>query len=276
MIYDINGNALDTAYALNGAALTGAYDIDGEQIFPDTPPPPPPPSFLDTAVLTALANVSTTGTKQGCCTDGEYIYQTAGDTSNYTYMQIIKYKISDGTYTVVRFDGTPNFGHANDMAYNPNNGYLYICTMLTDGSVIVLDSSDLSYVDTIYATNSVGEPYGVSSFCFDRLTNRFYSKASNTAFNIYDANFDYVGQIPAATTLTATAQGCETDGTYIYRVTYNPNYFDVIEIATGERVKTIANPMTGEPESLAYDWNGQFYVNRNTTGTIFYKAQLTA
>ena len=101
MIFDKNGNQINEAYSINGNSLLSAYDIEGVQIWNSTEV-----QFLDTAIISALSNVSTTGTKQGCCTDGEYIYQTAGDTSNYTYMQIIKYKISDGTYTIKRFDVT--------------------------------------------------------------------------------------------------------------------------------------------------------------------------
>lgn len=268
MIFDVDGNRIDTAYDENSSLMV-VYNKRGDVVwrYDDV-------HFLDTAIITALPSVSTTGTKQGCCTDGEYIYQTAGDSTNHTYMQIIKYKISDGTYTVARFDGTPNFGHANAMTYNPNTGHIYVGTMLSDGSVIVLNPSDLSYVETRYLVNSSGQTYGVSALAYDRTRNCYYTKSSATAFNVYDADFNFLHTIPAAETLSATAQDCETDGRYIYRVTYNPNYFDVIDIDTGERAKIITNPMMGEPEALAYDWDGNFYAARNTTGTIFYDVQL--
>lgn len=269
-VYNASGVELSTAYAANGASLADVYNAAGERIGMNDLPP----EFLDTAVLAGLSSVSVSGTKQGACTDGEYIYQTAGDSANYTYMRIIKYRISDGTYSYVQFDGTPNFGHANDMCYNPNNGYLYVCTMLSDGSVIVLDSSDLSYVDTIYLENVSGNPYAVWQFCFDRDTNHFLSINGNNLIS-YDQSWNFVSYITIPEHIDATAQGCETDGTYFYRITYNPNKIDIIKLSDGTRVKTMTNPMSGEPETMMYDWNGHYFINKNaSSGVIFYRAQL--
>lgn len=269
-VYNKSGVELSAAQAVNGTSLADVYNVSGERIGMDYVPP----EFLDTVVLTGLSSVSVSGTKQGACTDGEYIYQTSGDTSNYTYMRIIKYKISDGTYSYVQFDGTPNFGHANDMAYNPNNGYLYICTMLNDGSIIVLDSSDLSYVTTLYAVNNNGSAYAVWQICFDRVTNHFLSGYGSKIL-VYDQSFNYLSYISIPGDLSATAQGCETDGVYFYKVTYNPNYIDAIKLSDGTRAKQITNPMSGEPETMMYDWNGHYYINKNvSTGQIFYSAQM--
>lgn len=266
-VYNISGTELPDAFSVSGSSLADVFDIGGNRIGFDTEP-----TFLDTAVLTALSSVSTGGTKQGGCTDGQYIYQTSGNTSSYTYMNIIKYKIADGTYTTAGFNGTPNFGHANDMCYNPNNGYLYICTMFDDGSVIVLDSSDLSYVGTIYLTDENGAAYTVWQFCFDRDNNCFYS-AHGSNYLVYDENWNYLRSIAMPAHPNATAQGCETDGDYIYRITYNPNYIDVAKV-DGTYVKTISLPMSGEPEAIMYGWDGKYYASRNTTGTIFYGVQL--
>lgn len=270
MIYDVNGVALDTAFSVNGDSAPIIYDLNGDVISQD----PTRREFLDTTIITPLSgSISVTGSKQGACTDGEYIYQTSGDQNNYTYMHIIKYKISDDTYTYVKYDGTPNFGHANDMTYNPNNGYLYVCTMLSDGSVIVLDSDDLSYVDTVYITDDAGNPYTVWQFCYDRLTDQFLIVHGNSIL-IYDQLFNYVSSIAIPPEVNATQQGCETDGTYFYRVTYNPNKIEVIKLSDGSRTKIITNPMSGEPETLMYNWDNSFYINRTGTGQIFNTAQL--
>lgn len=270
MIYDVNGEELNATYSVNGDTSLSVYDINGNIIEHD----PTHREFRNTAIITPLVGtVSETGTKQGACTDGEYIYQTAGDVTNYTYMKIIKYKISDGTYTSVQFNGTPNFGHANDMAYNPNNGYLYVCTMLSDGSVIVLDSSDLSYIDTVYLKNASNNAYHVWQFCYDQLTDHFLSVEGNNIL-VYDQSFTYLSSIAIPSELNATQQGCETDGIYFYRVTYNPNKIDVLKLEDGSRVKIIENPMTIEPETLMYDWDGNYYINSIGTGQIFNSAQL--
>ena len=251
--YDIEGNAVDTAFSLIGEHRNDIFDMSGLRIGFDR-------DWLANAASEQIAEISISGTRQGGCTDGEYIYQTSGDTDYYTSMTIIKYKIADGTYTTKTFSGTPNFGHANDMAYNPNTGYLYVCTMLSDGSVIVLDASDLSYVETIYLKNASNESYKVWQFCYNRWEDCYYSAYSNN-YLVYNNEWEYVKTIEMPSSQQATAQGCETDGQYIYRLTYNPNYIDVAKV-DGTYVTTI-NLSTGghEPEAIMCDWNGKFYVS---------------
>lgn len=270
-VHDINGSVI-TAFDADGNTLPDVYDIDGNRIGPGDVPAP---VFLDTAALTALPSINVSGNKQGACTDGEYIYQSAGDAATHTYMRIVKYKIADGSYTYVQYDGTPNFGHANDMTYNPNNAYLYVATMLADGSVIVLDSADLSYVDIVHVKNGSGNPYSVWQMCFDRLSNRFLISNGKSSICVYDESFRFMSQIDIPAHLDATGQGCETDGYYFYRITYNPSYIDVVKLSDGTRVKTITNPISGEPETLLNDWNGHFYINQyNASKAIFYAAQI--
>lgn len=265
--FDVNGTELQAAYDVNGTSLTSVYDINGTEISfePEVP-------WLDTAVITALPTISVGGVKQGGCTDGTYIYQCSGDSSGYSYMDVIKYKITDGTYTTVRYSGTPNFGHANDMTYNPNMGYLYICTMLSDGSVIVLNASDLSYVDTIYVNNDSGNPFALWQICYDRTANAFYTTYLSQILK-YDSQWDYVEATAMSQAPTQTQQGCETDGAYYYLVTYNQNLILVYAL-DGTFVKSITNPVSGEPESLMYDWNDQFYFSGYNTPSLFYRIEL--
>ena len=270
-IYDANGTALTSAYDANGTALTSAYDANGSKIW-ESEPQPVQREWLDTAIVSVLPSITQTGTKQGGCTDGTYIYQCVGDSKNFTYMKVIKYKISDGTYTVRQYDGTPNFGHANDMTYNPNTGYLYVCTMRADGSILVLDADDLSYVETVYALNSGGNPYYVWQICYDRLANCYYSGDGSSNL-VYDSNWNYVRTIQTSAHPDATAQGCETDGEYFYRITYNPNLVDVCTV-DGRFVKTITIPVSGEPEAIMFDWNGNYYFSKNANGDMFYRLQM--
>lgn len=255
---------------------TGAMTINCVSVndFPIASPEiiPPIEDFRQTAIAYPLEDVSVTGAKQGGCTDGTYIYQTAGDASAYTYMQVIKYKISDGSYTTVRYNGTPNFGHANDMTYNPNNGYLYIATMRSEAPIIVLDARDLSYVETIDVKNALGVSYGPFQICFDRKTNHFLSTYQNNML-VYDEEWNYLSTITMPVRPNGTAQGCETDGYYIYKVYYDPNEIDAIAM-DGTYAATIGLPVTNEPETLMYGWNGKYYISVNTTGTIFYQIQL--
>ena len=218
-------------------------------------------SLKDSVSVFAFPAYTASGNKQGACTDGKYIYQCCGDVTSYTYMSIIKYDIeTKAIVSTTTFNGTPNFGHANDMTYDPVTGYLYVAPVLQDGSVIRIDSKDMSYVDTITLLNGSGEPYNVWQIAFDRVTRHLIS-AVNTEYGIYDPDGTYIGAVPLASRISATAQGMETDGVYIYRVTYNPNCIDVCDM-DGTRITTLSIPMTEEPETMMYDWMGTYYLTR--------------
>lgn len=272
-VYDISGQELTSSYGKDGASLLNVYDVTGARIGLDTPEP----DFFDTAIISVLPTATAPGTKQGACTDGTYIYMISGDFTNGTYYDLLKFDISGGTVMSKHFDGSQvNFGHGNDMTYNPNNGHIYVCTMLEDGSVIELDASDLSYVATHYVSDENGNPYKVYQIAFNRTTNRFLS-AYWTGSNIliYDADWSYLSLVAAVAWPTGvTRQGCETDGIFFYRVGYNPNKIDVIRLSDGTRVKTITNPMSGEPETMLYDWSGNYYISRNATSNIVYVVQM--
>lgn len=271
-VFSLNGQALNTVYALDGSPLQAAYNLGGDLIFPTTPVDPS--VFLDTAVVTALPSISVSGIKQGACTDGTYIYQICFDSSAYTSGKFIKYKISDGTYTTTAFDGSVDFGHGNDMAYNPNNGHIYVCTMKDDGSIVELTTS-FEYVATHYVVGRTGNSYKVWQIAFNRNENQFISAFGN-GIAVYDQNWNYLSYFAMPTHPDATAQGCETDGDYIYRITYNPNYIDVATI-NGLYVKTISLPVSGEPESIMFNWStGEYYIGRNVSSGLFSKVQLKA
>lgn len=231
-------------------------------------------SLKEDISLTALPAYAASGQKQGACTDGKYIYQCSGDASNYTYMSIIKYNIATmEIVSTTTFNGTPNFGHANDMTYDPVTGYLYVCTMLSDGSVIRIDSKDMSYVDTLTLIKGTGETYPVWQLAFDRVTRKLIV-AVNTEYRIYDPDGTYIGAVTLDSPIDATAQGMETDGVYIYRITYNPNCIDVCDM-DGTRIDTYNIPISSEPETMMYDWMGTYYLTRyGTSDGQFYIVDL--
>lgn len=280
-IYKLDGTETTTAYDRAAASLDVVYDIHGTVIElhedPGPGPQPDPDMFLDTATATVVSSISISaaGIVQGACTDGEYIYMCEGDSSNYTYMNVLKVRISDGAITTVRYNGTPNFGHANDMAYNPTKNWLYVCTMLSDGSVIVLDAADLSYVKTIYLDKPSGGVYEVWQICFNRNNGMLYSAVWDEyeRFAAYDEEGVYVSSFSVPNHPSATGQGCETDGSYIYRITYNPNLIDVMTI-DGTFVKTLSLSLSGEPEALMCDWNGTYYANLCKSGQNVYRVQM--
>lgn len=259
-IYNKNGTIIYNAYSAPGSRLGLAYKADGTPI--------PLDQFLDTAILTALPNINVSGTKQGACTDGTYLYQIIIGT-----FKGIKYKISDGTYTTYNLGSSIPYDHGNDMAYNPNNNHIYIASMTSDGSVMELDT-DFNYITTHYLVRDTSLPYAVWALAFDQNTNHFLSLIGGPACAVYDENFNYLYSIPMPANPSATAQGMETDGTYIYRVWYNPNTIDVSTM-DGQFVKSINNPMSGEPEDLMYDWiHDRYFMNKQTATDLFWQVQL--
>lgn len=261
-VYNKNGFSLNSVYLDDGSVLPAAYATDGTLLTWDG-------SFLATAIVTPLTgNMYITGNRQGACTDGTNIYQFC-----FSSPRGVTYNISAGTHSTVALNSSVEFGHGNDMAYNPNNQHIYVAAMTNDGAVQELDTS-WNYITTHYLVNDAGNPYPVWGLCFDQKTNHFLSEIGNTKMAVYDQNFNYLSYFDMPSIPSATAQGCETDGAYIYRVWYKPNTIDVSTM-TGEYVTSIINPMEGEPESLIYDWeNDRYFINRNTTRELFYRIQL--
>jgi len=269
-VYKKDGMQVGAVYRLDGTQILDyAYRLDGSEI--------PLANFRPTAVVSQLGSIKISGIKQGGCTDGTYIYQTCGDTANYTYLDILKYKISDGTYTTKHFvQSEVDFGHANDMTYNPNNNRLYIPTMYADGSVIVLNASDLSYVETLTIINANGNPFRCWQLCFNRDTNEFLSPA-NTKVYFYDQNLHLLRSVDIPPLPDGYDwQSAETDGEFIYRLAYPNSVF--VYTVSGDYVATIALPISGEAESIMYDWHGHFYIGKYTMGNetdLFYSVILS-
>ena len=268
-IYFLNGNPLTAVYQKSGSPSNQAYDLSGNRISFDH-------SFLDDAIVTSLPSISLVGVKQGGCTDGTYIYQMCFDSTALETGKILKYRISDGSYTTKSFNVSDiPFGHGNDMAFNPNNGRIYVCTMDADGSVIVLNSSDLSCIGVEYLKDANNNPFNVRQICFNRENNCFYASADAVNLFVFDQQFAYQTAVVLPTHPDATHQSMETDGEYFYRLTYNPNYIDVATV-DGDYVKTINLTISGEPESIMYNWsNGEFYVGTYAASNFFSKVKLT-
>lgn len=266
-VYDISGTALSAVYDKSGSVLSVAYAVDGTPLTPSPEPPTPPDVFRDTAIVTALPSINNGATKQGACTDGEYLYAFCYNTSGG-----LKYKIADGTYTVTALGWSVPYRHGNDMAFNSNNGHIYIAAMTSDGAVMELDT-DWTYITTHYLADENDATYSVWALCYDQKKGLFYADKADRVL-VYNAQFECIGSIPAAKTGTWTAQGMETDGDYIYRVWYNSNHIEVHSI-TGEFVKMITNPMAGEPEAMMYDWiNDRYFMSKNSTTDVFYRVQI--
>lgn len=265
-IYDVEGNLLNTVYDVEGNALANAYDVDGNVLYGTV--------FSDEATITAVYTSTSTLQPQGGCMDDD------GNIYACLYMSGIfsKYNIFTGTETRVtppEASGSQPWGHANGMAYNPNTGYLYVASMKETGEVYVFDPSDYSLVDTLYGYQQDGiTPVNVWNICYDRLRSRFIVMWQGTLW-FYDDDFDLISTGSYTTTdWLETRQDIETDGTYIYCVSWNPNKLCILDV-NGNFVKVVDNSaFLGEPESICYDWTtGDFYIEGKDTYYVIRKAE---
>lgn len=243
-IYDIHGNTIST-----------------DAVFPDL--------LRYDAFLHQLLAESGSGTMQGACTDGEYIYYLY-----YTSNTIKKYNISTGEVTSVYY-ASGLYGHGNDMTYNPNTDRIYITVMDDAAHIAVVNPSTLEQVEQFVLYGEGGAVQPCHGIAYDRINNRYVVANATTIsgtygqrYSLYDSSFNFVRTIVMPAPESWTIQGIETDGVYIYRAlrdsTNNTNYVKVYDY-DGNYIKTISVKNSAELETIMNDWNGNWYCNFNTS-----------
>lgn len=259
IVYDVEGNALSVAYDVEGNALSVAYDVEGNLLDGVV--------FADEATITDVYTSSRTQQPQGGCIDDDgNVYVCF-----YNLGKFLKYNIVSEESTEYSF-GSMVYGHANGMTYNPNTGFLYLASMNTTGEVYVFNTSCV-LVDTLYAKNDDDEVFPCWNIAYDRLHQRFIV-LHNGVIYFFDDDFDLISTVTYNVSDWAnTRQDIETDGTYIYALSYNPNKICVFDM-NGHLVKQIVNTaFSGEPESMCYDWiNEIFYIEGKSTYYVIRQA----
>lgn len=249
-------------YNLNGELIGDVVDADAELQALKL-------NLRDTASLIQLMNeTGTSATMQGGCTDGEYIY--------YIYYNINtfkKYNILTKESTSVTYE-SGLYGHANDMTYNPNTGKIYVTYMDDPGKIFVVNPSDLSNESSFNLTDSNGNIIRAYGLAYDRKNNWYITADSGTNglnFSFFNGNnFSFIKTVTITRSESYTLQGIEVDGTYIYKTlwdsTNHRNYVYVMDY-DGNDVKVIELPDANEVETLMNDWNGNWYVSFNVSGS---------
>ena len=255
MIYNKNGITLVTAYDYQGTAASMVYDVDGNPLLD---------VFDSSTTLSTIYTSTITSQPQGGCTDGNgNIYTCFPSVGIFS-----KYNINTGVEITANFTAGA-YGHGNDMTYNPNTGYLYLTAMESDGRVLVLDTS-FNLVDTIYLMDDNGEPTTCWNISYDRVHEWYVTINAYGPIYYYDENFNIIKT--AAYTQSdwpTTHQNAETDGKYIYAVSYNPNNIYVFTMDGGLVAQISNTGFTGEPEALMYDWtNDVFYIEGKATNYV--------
>lgn len=252
-VYDINGNTMNSVYTVDGTEIFGGI---------------PSPNIVDNATCHRLYTKNETQTQGACIDDDGNIYEIY-----YKKGKFLRYNIK--TKTATEFptftSGTEVYGHANGMCYNPNTEYIYIAPSLDTGEVYVIDPSDMTLYDTLYAYQADGvTPINVWNICYDRTHQMFICMHSGTMY-FYDDAFNLIKtETYDPNDWALTRQDIETDGEYIYVVSWKGNGSSYQGVSNdihvfsmlGEYLDTVTmSNQTDEPEDLCYDWNtGLFYV----------------
>lgn len=248
-IYDLGGNIIQSAFGVEGNALSQAYDINGNALMSNI-------VFDDSTTVTNVYTSTINAYPQGGCMDDDGNLCACLLTTS----QFIKHNIATGNDVLYSF--TPDaYGHGNGMAYNPNNERFYVASMKDTGEVYVFNKS-FTLVDTLYPKDSSDNTYVSFNICYNRFTKQFIILAEDNYIRFYDDNFDLVSQVAFdISEWKYTRQDSETDGNYIYAVSYNPNALFVFDFE-GNMIKEISNTgFGGEPENLCYDWHGKYYMS---------------
>ncbi len=245
----------------------------------------PSPNVVDTEADTTLLWTANHNTSvQGSCIDDSgnlyAIYYRRGSIAKYNVLT------KTGGVTTGAFESEA-YGHANGMCFNPNTGYLYIAASLT-GECYVLDPSDYSLVDTLYALDENDEPYYFWNICYDRKTRQFITFANGNIIRRYNDNFELVLSGTYESGWQSTYQDIETDGDYIYccsthvNVTGQTGVADAVYVFTmdGKFVTSfVLDNQTEELEDICYDWNtGLWYATyyNSSTGVKFFFLNMKA
>lgn len=251
---------INTFYDVSGNIVSSIYDIDGN-LLSDLP-------FTDNATIASVFTSSTALQPQGGCMDDDgnvyAIFYKGG--------QFRKYNISTGVETVFQTFSDEEYGHANGMTYNPNTGYFYVASQNETGEVYVLDAT-FNLVDTLYARDVSNNIVNCWNICYDRSEQCFIHFSQGIIY-FRDDNFDLLKtESYNVDDWALTRQDIETDGEYIYCLSWNPNKICIFDMH-GNLVKQVScTDFTGESEAICYDWDtGDFYIEGKDTYYVIREA----
>lgn len=266
-------------FSYDGQAIDHFYTYDGQEIQVGTSGVPSPNVIASGQAACTLLHEGVYGqATQGSCIDDDgniyVIYPGRG--------YILQYNVETKTATVhTGVFSADAYGHANDLCYNPNNGYIYIASGNSDGAVFVVDPADnFALKNTYYCQTSGGTGFTNYFMCYDRETDNFITFGEK--MRRYSQTFALLSEVDCEySRWDYTKQGIETDGQYIYcSVSQNTvnghdgvmNGVDIFDM-DGTYVGAVEfSDQTTELESIIYDWNtGLWYcsVNRPNENNIY-------
>lgn len=206
------------------------------------------------------------GTMQGGCTDGTYIYYIITSAN-----KLVKMDIATKTKTTVTYS-SGLYGHGNDMTYNPLTGKIYIVTM-ANGVIRQVNPSTMADEGEIVPLDAGGNIVTSSGLAYDRVNNR-YIISSGDKYTIFDSSWTFIKTFTLAAGSRWTYQGLETDGTYIFRPIWDSTTYEcdilVLDMDGNTQTQIILPTLASrEIETLVNDWNGCWYAIYNGSPAVY-------
>ena len=217
---------------------------------------------------------------QGGCVIGNYVY-TCMITDNNTKPTkgcIVVSDIESGE--IVKKSAELELGHANDVAYNPDQDILAIADCNSGNLVHIVDVNSLMLKKTVVLDEFI------YSLAYDDVSNKYIGVGGDGYIRYYTSSFKYVKGVRFSLTEGHAGQGILCDGTYIYMLEYRQqldiatdainNNLAVDRADTGAKVTLIDLGINRETEFIG--WNdGYFYIGCNNikwNGMEFYKVEI--
>jgi len=198
------------------------------------------------------ADMSSYSTVQGACTDGEYAYfalMNGGAT-------ILKYDIK--SWELVESKRISNVGHANDMTYNSDKGYIVVANNAPYYDIVTLLDPD-----TFEAIKDVELDEEIYSIAYNAKRKQYVVGISGSYdFALLDQDFKVVKKFEGEET-GYTRQGCDCDDNYIYFVQSGGNNALVVYDYSGKKVAMMS---LGDPDEV----ENIFHLGNNYYVSMFY------
>ena len=214
--------------------------------------------------IEADANMSSLCTVQGACTDGKYAYfavMNGGAT-------VIKYDIN--TWEPVESKRITNVGHANDMTYNSDKGYIVVANNAPYYDVITLLNPD-----TLEAIKDVQLDEEIYSIAYNSKRKQYVVGISGSYdFALLDESFKVVKKFEGEET-GYTRQGCDCDDNYIYFVQSGGNNALVIYDYSGKNVAMMSLNDSDEVENIFHNGN-DFYTSMFYYGNYLHRVAFSS
>ena len=199
---------------------------------------------------------------QGACTDGTYAYFAMTSDSGNT-VTITKYSMSD--WKPVDKQSYSNVGHANDMTYNPDKGWLVIVKNKPYyNRVAILNAKTLEVIRDVTLKEDI------YSIAYNTKRKQYVVGLSGSYdFALLDQSFKTVKKFKGENT-GYTRQGCDCDDNYIYFPQSGGNNLLAVYDYSGNLAAKIPLTDNREVENL-FHVGSSFYTSLYYYGSYVYR-----